>query len=696
MARKNKRQLPKNTKQPPKNAAWFNGWEQFLKQQEKFILAGIFLLAFFVRLIYLWQIKGTPFFDNLIVDCQAYDLWAQRIAHGDILGQGVFFQEPLYPYLLGLVYFIFGHSIFTATLLQLAIGAFNCLLVYFIARTLFDRSTALLAALFCTFYGAFLFFEGMIEKTFLSVFLSDLALLLVLYVQAKRRAVWWLLPGLALGLALLTRGNYFAFIPFLLIYIFIINNNGWKNSLSQALFLVLGLALIISPITLRNYVVGHDFNLITYGLGLNLYTGNNPENQTGLYRPPSFVRPDPEFEAVDFIKEAERQTGRALKPSAASAFWLHKSLEYIKADPGAFMAGLTYKFNYFWNKYEIPDNQDFYFFRQYSSLLSLPLPAFGWIAPLGLLGLVLAWRRWRRVLLLYLFLFSYSASVILTFVFDRYRAPIVTTLIVFAAFSLVWLIGKISNREYQKAGYALLLFIPLFLYVNQDLARDKFTSAKINLASIYQRQGQYEKAIAVYREVIKSEPNDFEAYYGLGLVYRDYGKPREAIGQYQEAIKINSRSKDAHNELGNAYSSLGQNAQAIAEYKTALKLDPSFAGVRNNLGLAYEQLNLMAKAEEQLRLAYESDPGNLIIIRNYGRALFQQGKDNEAVKIFDLGVGLFPNDLEINYLLGVIALKRNETDKAGRYLKSAYALARDPQAKRQIQGWLDRLRRQGK
>ncbi len=63
--------------------------------------SAIFGLALAIRLLHVWQIRRAPFFSVLMGDARAYDEWAQQIAHGDWLGRGVFYQAPLYPYLLG-------------------------------------------------------------------------------------------------------------------------------------------------------------------------------------------------------------------------------------------------------------------------------------------------------------------------------------------------------------------------------------------------------------------------------------------------------------------------------------------------------------------------------------------------------------------------------------------------------------------
>ena len=47
----------------------------------------------------------------LVVDSQAYHNWAGQIAAGDWVGHGVFYQAPLYPYFLAVIYKIAGPSV---------------------------------------------------------------------------------------------------------------------------------------------------------------------------------------------------------------------------------------------------------------------------------------------------------------------------------------------------------------------------------------------------------------------------------------------------------------------------------------------------------------------------------------------------------------------------------------------------------
>jgi 4-amino-4-deoxy-L-arabinose transferase-like glycosyltransferase len=104
-------------------------------------LTGVFLCALAVRLLHVWQMRGTPFFDALMGDARGYDAWAQRLAAGDWIGHDVFYQAPLYPYFLGLVYTVFGRDLLIVRIVQAILGASSCVLVGYAANRLFlDRA----------------------------------------------------------------------------------------------------------------------------------------------------------------------------------------------------------------------------------------------------------------------------------------------------------------------------------------------------------------------------------------------------------------------------------------------------------------------------------------------------------------------------------------------------------------------------
>ena len=83
-------------------------------------------VALGVRLVHVWQMRDTVFLSVLMGDARGYDAWAREIAGGEWLGREVFYQAPLYPYFLGVLYSVFGRDLLIVRLVQACLGALSC------------------------------------------------------------------------------------------------------------------------------------------------------------------------------------------------------------------------------------------------------------------------------------------------------------------------------------------------------------------------------------------------------------------------------------------------------------------------------------------------------------------------------------------------------------------------------------------
>ena len=101
--------------------------------------------------------QSIPLFYHLAGDGRTYDEWAQRIAAGDWLGSGVFYQAPLYPYLLGLLQVFFGHDLWLIRFLQIILGSLSCALIFVIGQKLFSHGAGIAAGLVLAFYAPAIF-----------------------------------------------------------------------------------------------------------------------------------------------------------------------------------------------------------------------------------------------------------------------------------------------------------------------------------------------------------------------------------------------------------------------------------------------------------------------------------------------------------------------------------------------------------
>ncbi len=387
----------------------------------------IFAIALLLRFVHLWQIEAMPLFYNLAGDGRTYDEWAQRIAAGDWLGSGVFYQAPLYPYFLAVWQFAFGHNLWLIRFLQILLGALSCASLFLVGDKLFSRSAGIAAGLVLAIYAPAIFFDALIEKSILDLTLLCLMLCLLVNVGRTHSLMKWLGVGSLLGLLGLSRENALILAPLVAIWIFVELPREAPALRARWLGCFLaGLLLILVPVGIRNLIVGGEFKLTTSQLGPNFFIGNNPVAD-GTYGSVRQLIKEVQLEGPDAKRLAERASGRSLTPGEVSSYWLRQSIAFIEAQPGQWLSLLARKWLLVWHAREIEDSDDFYIYRQFSTPLALLawLAHFGVLAPLAAAGMFFTWREWRRLWLLHAMILALAGSVALFFVFGRYRYPLV-------------------------------------------------------------------------------------------------------------------------------------------------------------------------------------------------------------------------------------------------------------------------------
>jgi len=398
---------------------------------------------------------GTP-----VIDEASYHEWAKRIAAGDWLGQGVFFQEPLYSYVLGALYWITGPSLHAARVAQALVGAATVLVILLATRRAFGRGAGWLAGVLWAVYRPALWFPVLLlkENLFCLVFAGlAWAILRARERGGKPAAAAWGFVGVLAGLGALLRGNLVPMLPAIALFPLL---GAWterrlcRGALLQAACIGAGAFLVLAPVALRNRAVGGEFALTTSGVGTNLYGGNNLDNPLGVAAQFDWVRTVPEHEADDWRHEAERRTGRALSAVEVSEYWLGRTLESVRLHPWEHAKILGRKLLLTLGPHEVPDNHFLEWDARHVAPLRLPWPGFPWLLAGALPAVaLLATGRGRAALgassgpalALFLLFVLYLGTVVLTVTSDRIRWPLSVLLAPFAAWSLLaavhWVLG---------------------------------------------------------------------------------------------------------------------------------------------------------------------------------------------------------------------------------------------------------------
>jgi Flp pilus assembly protein TadD len=626
------------------------------------LLLAVLALGLGLRVTNLADISDSPFFTRPVIDGQAYDTWAMAIVEGKAPAQP-FYQDPLYPYFLALIYSVFGHSYWAVYLFQLALALAFLLLAYDTARRLFDWRAGIAAAAMAALYKPFIFYESQIEKTALAVFVTALFLWLLVRSLGPARLppignrqsaignlMWPLASGIALGLAALTRANTLLFAPLLPLALALKPQaTSRKLRIRAAALSVLGVLLVIAPVSIRNSILASEFTLTTAQAGQNLYIGNSQYNTTGQYQAPPWVRANPEFEQPDFAEYARKTTASELSPGQVSRFYVRAALDWAKTHPRDFAKLLWRKTVLYFNNFEVPDNQDIYFFARYSWVLRLPLLSFGFVFALGLAAMILLARGLGRFSLV-VFFFGYAASVIVFFVFSRYRVPALPALLPFAGAMLPWLADQVPRRSSfivhrssltasrsssparLAGGLALILAtFALTLYpVHHGAGKTEAAQSFTNLASIYYREGDTAKAVATYEEALSTKPGHAEASRNLGIIMLGRGNTDRAFQFLSDAARAEPSNPYTHVYLGRVYQRQGRPETAFLEFRKAVALSPGRVEFRFELATALQQLNNYPQALAQYDTMIQLAPDNPVVRHNFAVCLYNMGRLDDA------------------------------------------------------------------
>jgi tetratricopeptide (TPR) repeat protein len=149
---------------------------------------------------------------------------------------------------------------------------------------------------------------------------------------------------------------------------------------------------------------------------------------------------------------------------------------------------------------------------------------------------------------------------------------------------------------------------------------------RVNSGVALENKGDWDGAIAEYREAIRLNPNSDLAHTHLGFALWEKGDWDGAMAEYREVLRLNPHDDAAHNNLGAALWQKGDTDGAMAEYREALLLNSSVAAAHYNLGLALGRKGDQQGALEEFRAAYLLDPNEATYKQDYERLLQQVSK----------------------------------------------------------------------
>jgi predicted O-linked N-acetylglucosamine transferase (SPINDLY family) len=171
-------------------------------------------------------------------------------------------------------------------------------------------------------------------------------------------------------------------------------------------------------------------------------------------------------------------------------------------------------------------------------------------------------------------------------------------------------------------------------------------SDRLQTAISLHQQGRLGEAESLYRQILASRPNDFDALHRLGVVRHQQGHSVEALEFIERALKRNPGSARALANRGLVLHALGRHDEALKSFDRLLALQPDDAEGHFLRGNALAEVGRYGEALASYDRALRLRPNAAEILGNRGNALAALTRYEDALASFDQALKIKPDDAE--------------------------------------------------
>ena len=246
-------------------------------------------------------------------------------------------------------------------------------------------------------------------------------------------------------------------------------------------------------------------------------------------------------------------------------------------------------------------------------------------------------------------------------------------------------------------------------------------SVEMRSAEIYLSQGDYHKAMEFFQKEVANNPDNYKAYYNMGLIYREWNDYREmsemfdkslAIkdkyydeiidirdelwikffndavepfnqGEYQKALElfdmavvIDPERIDGWKQRGLCCLQMAAQStdtaktalfeKAVSDFKQVIAMDTENEqlDIRLNLAMVYTELNDHQNAIPALQEVLEFDPENAEALSKLALIYHMEGKSEKAIEQYEKALKKQPDNSDLLFNLGGLYFKIGEDAKA--------------------------------
>ncbi len=245
----------------------------------------------------------------------------------------------------------------------------------------------------------------------------------------------------------------------------------------------------------------------------------------------------------------------------------------------------------------------------------------------------------------------------------------------------------IAAYAYRGATYRLINQMELakadFDYA---LQRDPQNGLALSmLARWHMQRGELTLALELSRQALALEPNVAVVHYNHARILTNTGSYQDGFSAYDEAIRLEknaaARSQYYYNRGVELIEAYDDRLTAIESFTAALESDPTnplpYASRAHNYILFSFVDGFLDLAVVDLEQALAIDPEFTYALGEYGNALMQLGRYDEALAALESGIALDPTNADFYVLQGLVYAHQEDATTALGLINQALVL--DPQ-----------------
>lgn len=160
-----------------------------------------------------------------------------------------------------------------------------------------------------------------------------------------------------------------------------------------------------------------------------------------------------------------------------------------------------------------------------------------------------------------------------------------------------------TGQQMEKTGRV----VEAIYYYEQirelDPRRELFCAKHLSI--LYDRKGDFEKALGEYEKLIKANPKDAEAHNDLGYGYYCRGKFEAAETNLRKAVEFDPKNKRAWSNLGMALAQLGKYEESLTAFEKAVNRSQALC----NIGFIQAAQGRWMEAKDSYAMALKLEPG---------------------------------------------------------------------------------------